>query len=301
MPWAAELFLPAAARLSIALVGALGLVLAAERHHLGELNSRTLFLRWRTWTITAPIFGAAVMGPKILAAAFVSAVSLQALREYAALTQLPSAFRRGLYAAGMASAPVALWSLTAWRALPPLLLIAATLTPLLAQDVRAGMRHLVYTGFGWAYVPWLLTYFVLVREHVPGGQAILLALGTAVAASDVFAFAFGKLMGRHPLASKLSPAKTIEGVVGNFVGAYAGFALMGFALPETLDPMVRWLLPIVVALGCVWGDLVESLVKRHFDVKDAGTCLPGFGGLLDRIDSLLFVLPLAYTLLVLWP
>ena len=58
------------------------------------------------------------------------------------------------------------------------------------------------------------------------------------------------------------------------------------------------LLPVVIAVGCLWGDLVESLLKRQFEVKDTGSWLPGFGGLLDRIDSLLFVLPLVYSLLV---
>ena len=92
----------------------------------------------------------------------------------------------------------------------------------------------------------------------------------------------------------------MEGVAGNLAGAYAGFMLMSFAVPASLPPAVRWILPAVVAAGCVWGDLVESLIKRQAGVKDAGSWLPGFGGILDRIDSMLFVLPLAYTVLVVW-
>ena len=122
----------------------------------------------------------------------------------------------------------------------------------------------------------------------------------AVAMSDVVAFVAGRMAGRHPLAKRLSPAKTIEGVVGNLIGSYLGFTLMSFAVPASLNVAVRWALPAVVAIACVWGDLLESLLKRQFGVKDTGTWLPGFGGLLDRIDSLLIVLPLAYTVLVVW-
>lgn len=301
MPSTAEgLFVPAAQRVSIALAGGLGLIVAAERRHLREMTRRVLFVRWRTWAITAPIFGAAVMWSRWGALAFVTLLAWQGMREYASLVGLPRAYRIALYAAGLASGPIALASLTVWRAMPPLLLIAATLTPLLMQDVRAGVGHLAYAALGFAYIPWLLGYFLLVREHVEGGPGILLALGTAVAASDVFAFAVGRLAGRHALAERVSPAKTWEGLAGNLAGAYAGFALMAFALPATLNPVVAWALPAVVAAGCVWGDLLESLLKRQFGAKDAGSWLPGFGGLLDRIDSLLVVLPLAYTVLVVW-
>jgi phosphatidate cytidylyltransferase len=202
--------------------------------------------------------------------------------------------------AGVASVPVAAWNMTAWRAMPPVLLIGATLAPLAMRDVKEGVRHLAFAALGFAYVPWLLTYFLLVREHVMGGRGILLAIGTAVAVSDVAAFCAGRFAGRHALAKVISPAKTWEGLAGNLLGAYAGFALMSFALPASLNPVVRWILPAVVAAGCVWGDLVESLIKRHAGVKDAGSWLPGFGGLLDRIDSLLVALPLAYTVLVVW-
>ncbi|MGH2779030.1 MAG: phosphatidate cytidylyltransferase [Actinomycetota bacterium] len=299
MPGASELFVTSALRLSLALAGGFGLILVAERHHLREITTRTLFLRWRTWALTAPLFGAAAMGPVAFALVFVSGLSLQGMREYAALTELPRHYRYALYGAGLISAPVLLWSITVWRAMPPVLLLLATIPALLAGDVRSGARDLAYAALGFAYVPWLLTYFLLIREHVEGGSGILIALGTAVAASDVCAFCAGKAFGRHPLAAAVSPNKTREGVLGNLAGAYAGFALMSFALPVGLNPVVAWSLPAVVAVGCVWGDLVESLIKRQFGVKDAGTCLPGFGGVLDRIDSLLVTLPLAYTLLAL--
>jgi phosphatidate cytidylyltransferase len=298
--FANDLFVPAATRLVLALAGGLGAILIAERHHLRELTGRVLFLRWRTWAFSAPLFGAAAMGPAPFAVVFVMGLSFQGMREYAKLVDLPRSYRHALYAAGLASAPIALASMTVWRAMPPMLLLAATLTPLLMQDVEEGIKRLALASLGFAYIPWLLTYLLLIREHVVGGPTILLALGMSVALSDVCAFAIGKLFGRHPLAPVLSPAKTVEGLIGNVAGAYLGFAIMAFALPPSLNVVVAWLLPLVVAAGCVWGDLVESLLKRQFGAKDAGVWLPGFGGLLDRIDSLLVALPLAYTVLVIF-
>jgi len=296
-----EMFVPAALRLSASLAGGLGLIVLVERRHLRDLTRRTLFLRWRTWALSAPLFGAAAMGPVAFAVVFVMALSFQGAREYAALVELPRRYRSVLYAAALGSAPIAIMSLTLWRAMPPILLILATLAPLLMQDVEDGVKRLALTGLGFAYIPWLLTYMLLVREHVDGGAGILLALGMAVALSDVMAFAIGSIFGRHRLAPRLSPGKTVEGVGGNIVGAYLGMGIMSFALPQWLPATATLLLPLVIAAGCVWGDLVESLIKRQFGAKDAGTCLPGFGGVLDRIDSLLVVLPLSYTLLVLWP
>ena len=291
-----DLFVPAATRLSLALGGGLGAIVALERGRLRSLSQSVLFVRWRTWLITAPIFGAAVMWSRWCALVFVMALALQGMREYARIVELPRAYRLALYAAGLVCAPVALWSITVWRAMPPILLIGATIPALLSQDVRAGVRDIAYAALGFAYIPWLLTYFLLIREHTVGGAGLLLAVGTAVAVSDVCAFVVGRAAGRHRMAERLSPAKTWEGAAGNVLGAYLGFALMGFAVPAGV-PML-WAIPLVVAVGCVWGDLVESLIKRQFGVKDAGGWLPGFGGLLDRIDSLLIVLPLVYTLVV---
>ena len=119
-------------------------------------------------------------------------------------------------------------------------------------------------------------------------------MGLAVASSDVGAFVAGSSLGRHRMAPRISPSKTWEGGAGNFVGAYLAVALMGFALPGQTFWLLTLALPPAIALGGIWGDLVESAIKREFEVKDAGGWLPGFGGLLDRIDSLLLVAPLIF-------
>jgi phosphatidate cytidylyltransferase len=153
-------------------------------------------------------------------------------------------------------------------------------------------------GLGFAYIPWLLTYVVLLREHTVGGPGVLLAIGVAVAASDVFAYVVGRAVPSRKLAPRLSPNKTIAGVAGNAIGAVLGLALMHVAKPTALPDAIYFSLAVVVLAGCVWGDLLESLIKRQFGAKDTGGWLPGFGGLLDRIDSLLVVAPLAYTVQV---
>jgi phosphatidate cytidylyltransferase len=162
--------------------------------------------------------------------------------------------------------------------------------------VRAGIRTFALAAFGFAYLPLLLGHLLLIHAWLPGGPGILLVVALATALSDVGAFTVGKLFGRHPLSPIVSPNKTWEGVVGNVLGAAIGTWLLAFALPPTMPLGLVLALPIVVAVGAVWGDLLESLIKRELGVKDAGTWLPGFGGLLDRADSLVVTIPLIYHL-----
>ena len=173
------------------------------------------------------------------------------------------------------------------------LTLALSVPVLLGQDVERGVQRLTRLVFGVWYLPIALSALVLLARDVRGGPGLLLALGLAVALSDVGAFATGRMWGRRALAPRLSPSKTWAGVVGNVLGAALGLGLLARIAPDA--PLV--LLVPVVAIGAVWGDLLESLLKRSAHTKDSGACLPGFGGLLDRIDSLLVVLPLSYVLL----
>jgi phosphatidate cytidylyltransferase len=296
-PLASPLFWPTAKALGGLLAAGLMLLLAAERQHLGELHRRVLFRRWAVWAMVAPLYSLAVLSGALGMLALVSVLVWQALREYSRMVDLPQLYRVVLLAMGLGMGPLAVWAPEAFFGVLPLLLIVATLQPLLTQDIRAGMQRLAFAALGFAYLPLLLGHLLLIGAWLPGGPGLLLALGLAIALSDVGAFTIGKLLGRHRLSPLVSPNKTWEGVAGNVLGAYLGTALLGFALPPGLPTYLALTLPLVVAVGAVWGDLVESLLKREFGAKDAGAWLPGFGGLLDRIDSLIVVAPLTYHLL----
>jgi phosphatidate cytidylyltransferase len=172
----------------------------------------------------------------------------------------------------------------------PLLATAPTLAE---QDVERGVHRLTSLAFGLWYLPVSLSLLVLLAREPRGGPGLLLALGLAVALSDIGAFTLGRLWGRRPLAARLSPSKTLAGAAGNIIGAALGLGLLHPLAPDA--PLLALL--FVVAIGALWGDLLESLLKRNAGAKDAGQWLPGFGGMLDRADSLLVVLPLAFVVL----
>lgn len=135
--------------------------------------------------------------------------------------------------------------------------------------------------------------FVLLRETGDHGTRLVLLSVLVVWAADIFAYAAGRMFGRHKLAPSISPGKTIEGVVGGLAGAVVT-ALVAAAL--LLDPgHWQWptlsIIAVVAALVSVVGDLWVSRLKRQAGVKDSGRLFPGHGGLLDRIDGVLAALP----------
>ena len=135
---------------------------------------------------------------------------------------------------------------------------------------------------------------LLAKSGAKLGVTLFAALAVASAGSDVGAFVVGRRFGRHPLAPRLSPNKTREGVIGNILGAAVGFLPFLVLLQPWFEPLAIVVLILLVAVGSLWGDLLEMAVKREVGVKDAAKWLPGFGGILDRIDSLLLVVPLVY-------
>ena len=151
---------------------------------------------------------------------------------------------------------------------------------------------------GLVYIGWLGAFAVLLRGLPAGDEWLLLALFSVIL-TDSGAFATGRLLGRHRLAPRISPNKTVEGALGGWALGFTAVVLLRF-LPDI--EIAYWrivLLALVLPLTAQIGDLAASLIKRAMDVKDFSALLPGHGGLLDRLDSLLFGIPTVY-LFVRW-
>ncbi len=297
-PIASELFLPTVYTVGGLLVLALVALLLRSRGRWSRLKDDVLFHRWRTWAVIAPVYVLAVLGGQVPMLVMVSLLILQGLHEYGRLVGLPRNYQIALLAMGAAAAPVALVSIDAFRILPPVLLMVATLQPLVFGGSQTNIRDLAFGALGWGLIAWFLSHLVLTLIYIDQGPALLLILGLAVALSDIGAFVTGKAIGKHKMAPRISPNKTWEGAAGSVIGAYLGVGLMFFAVPDNSLWLLVSAFPIVIALGAVWGDLIESAIKREFGAKDAGSWLPGFGGILDRLDSLLLAAPLTYYFLI---
>jgi phosphatidate cytidylyltransferase len=148
------------------------------------------------------------------------------------------------------------------------------------------------------WLGWLISHFVLIRDlSSPFGLGIgtrwlaLMFLVTWI--NDSSAYFVGKAIGRHPCALYLSPKKTWEGTISGWIGGVAATMLLGYWLVDL--PWVHGLiLGALVATVAPFGDLAKSMVKRQMGVKDFSALIPGHGGIFDRIDSLLFVVPVMY-------
>jgi phosphatidate cytidylyltransferase len=143
------------------------------------------------------------------------------------------------------------------------------------------------------YIPLTLTLLVLIRSGTDGAAWVFMLL-VIVFAGDIGAFYVGSLWGRHKLCPTVSPKKTVEGALGGVAASVAcGMIFRWLALPQL--PIEGCLLFfILTAVVAPAGDLFESVIKRRSGIKDSGGILPGHGGILDRIDALLFAVPLAY-------
>ena len=177
--------------------------------------------------------------------------------------------------------------------LMPLLLTSAVLLSLIWL-LRRAQEEKAFIGWAWTvagilYLGWLLSHLVALRDLDGGRNWVFLALFVTFA-SDTMAFITGRTLGRHRLAPNISPGKTWEGTIGGVLGAI--FASLFFTLPTPLHTDLNWiqavLLGLLISIFGQLGDLVESLFKRNMGVKDSGKLIPGHGGVLDRMDSVVF-------------
>lgn len=158
------------------------------------------------------------------------------------------------------------------------------------EDAGFFIVTVLYLGFGFSY-------FMEIREI---GLAYIFLVLFVIWATDSGAYFVGRAVGKWKLWPEISPKKTIEGAIGGILVALVVALLFNLFVPIDLTLMEIIIISFLLAIFGQIGDLVESAFKRHYKVKDSGKILPGHGGVLDRLDSLIFVLPILHMLLKLF-
>ncbi|WP_069814932.1 phosphatidate cytidylyltransferase [Streptomyces sp. TP-A0874] len=199
--------------------------------------------------------------------------------------------------AAMVAAGYVLGATGAWVAMA--LTALAVLVWRMAQPPEEYLRDVTAGVFALFYVPFLATFVALMLAAEDGAWRVLTFLILTVV-SDTGAYAVGWRFGKRKLAPRISPGKTREGLIGAVSFAMAAGALCVHFLIDGGSWWQGVLLGLAVAASATLGDLGESMIKRDLGIKDMGTLLPGHGGIMDRLDSLLPTAPIAWLLLVLF-
>ena len=189
--------------------------------------------------------------------------------------------------------------------------LSAVVTALIAASlvwhvvfVRVRTADTAVTVFGALYTGFLLAYLVLILDTYSAGRLLAFGVVASVWANDSLAYLVGSLLGRHKMVPRISPKKSWEGFLAGLIGTVVVWVVVQ-QLPSlfpSLAPIgltMPWALATALAIGLavVIGDLAESRIKREAGVKDSGNALPGHGGFLDRLDSLILVCLVAYWML----
>ncbi len=184
-------------------------------------------------------------------------------------------------------------------AIPIILLIL--FAHVIATDMKTSFKDMAYTLLGICYVPTFIMFLTMI-DKMQNGKILLGYIFIASWGTDVFAYCIGKRFGKHKF-SKVSPKKSIEGCVAGTIGATVLALIYTFVLNNNFSfeysYFVVGISGIVLSLIGQIGDFSASCIKRYVDIKDYSNLLPGHGGMLDRIDSVLFIAPFAYMLFTL--
>jgi phosphatidate cytidylyltransferase len=227
---------------------------------------------------------------------FIGAVVALGLYEYfgMALPEHPAERTAGVTLGLGVAGGVLLGSPQAWSATLALTVIAGFTFLLVHQaDLTGAVNRLGVTLLGVLYLGFFAPHVVLLRAEPDGWRWVLITIFAAMG-SDTGGYFTGRAAGRHPLAPAISPSKTVEGALGGVAGAVLVAWLCRAVFFPRLGLEEAVLLGGVISLLAQVGDLCESALKRAFGAKDSGWIIPGHGGILDRLDSLLFPVVFAY-------
>jgi len=177
--------------------------------------------------------------------------------------------------------------------------LAISLVLMLVLLLRRGTQGFVASAsasvFALVYLPFLTGFLILLARPF-NGLAQIMVFVILVASNDTFAYVTGVLIGKHPMAPTISPKKTWEGLAGSIIFTTA-LGFISFDGILNLNPWVGAATGLLIVFTATTGDLIESAIKRDFAIKDMGNLLPGHGGVMDRLDSIVTSAPALWLVL----
>jgi len=290
------------ARLAVVVLGGAGFLLFVLTYAFGK-QIDSIWRTFRGWLVILPIVLACIFAGRGATIVGVALLAMTAFKEFARATGLyrdwwmTGAVHCGIIALAVTSFVRDPWlDLPGWyglfMALPVYVVSLLLIIPIVRNRAKGQLQNTALAIAAFVYLGWMFGH-VGFHANSPHAYAYLLFLVLAVAATDVAAFTCGKLFGGRKLREVISPNKTWGGSIGAFVVAMILPWLMRFSFPH-FGPLQLLLTGVIVGVGGQLGDLTISMIKRDIGVKDMGALIPGHGGLLDRIDSLVFVAPLFF-------
>lgn len=299
-----EMVDPVLGRYALVAIGLLvvaGFILLGMR--LAGKNVASIWQTYRGWLIMAPLLLITLWAGRVPTILGLGLLSMLGFREFARATGL---HRHWWYTVSVYIGIVSLCVLelmtdprtgmAGWYGMfmaTPVFMIALLVTVPVLRNKAEGQLQLVSLSIvGFIYMGWMFGHLAFLANST-NAYGYLLYLFFAVQLNDVAAFTFGKLFGRHKLRNNVSPNKTLEGSLGALAVSMCMPWLLHFSFPHF--GLIELLLSgAIVGIGGQLGDLTISAIKRDLGVKDMGSLIPGHGGILDRLDSLIFTAPLFF-------
>lgn len=268
-------------------------------------NMASIWATYQSWLIMSPIALGCLFAGRIPVIVFFCLLAALGFKEFARATGLyrdwwmTGAVYLGIVAVGVTSLirqphgdePGDGWY-GLFIVLPVYVIALILLVPIVRNRVEMQLQSMSLAILGFIYIGWMfghLSFFA----NANNAYGYLLYLVFATEMNDVAAFTFGKLFGKHPFRSNISPKKTWEGAIGALAVSLALPWVLRFSFPEFGTTQLV-LTGLIVGVGGQFGDLAISVIKRDIGIKDMGAGITGHGGILDRIDSLIYVAPLFF-------
>ena len=269
-----------------------GVVLFFARKDLKAGLKGELGKRFIGWLIIAPVFLMGTFLKGVVATLILFVFFYLVLAEYTRVVGVQRPYIIHLYTFVPITFFTAQYFPDLYGALPAAAILTLTLVPILTHRIDDLYIQLSFAGRGYLYLVWSVGHLILMQHLAGTGLIMITAIGVAL--SDVMQYTIGKLIGKHIIAPEVNPRKAWEGLIGDLLGAGMAVFLLRFALPAEFTVVHQVILAFLIGLGAAWGDLISSMIKRVADVKDWGQIIPGHGGLLDRANSMVIVIPVVY-------